>query len=84
MTNFKRGDQIIYIPDHAHGPDHPAVEEGFVTSVNDQVVFCRYWNRIYHHTLRTLTNSEATSPDDLVLTNTRNQNVIDNILKGLS
>ena len=63
---FKRGDQIIYVPDHAHGPGHKDSEEGFVTSVNDEVVFCRYWNKNNDKILRTLANSEATSPRDLI------------------
>jgi len=80
---FKRGDQIIYIPNHADGPNHPDAEPGFVTSVKGDSIFCRYWNKHQPNLLRTTANSEATSPRDLVHINSRHQNVIDNILKGL-
>lgn len=80
---FKRGDQIIYIPSHADGPDHKDSEEGFVTSVRGDSIFCRYWSKHDRNILRTLANSEATSPEDLILADTRHQNVINNILKGI-
>jgi len=62
--------QIAYIPTHAKGDiDHADVEHGFVTSSNDQVVFCRFWSKAYGHTtthLRTTANSEACNRRDLV------------------
>lgn len=66
--NFKRGDQIIYVPLHAHGDKHHAdSESGFVTSVNDMFVFCRFWRKGHEGLeLRTVANSEAVDPDDLL------------------
>lgn len=63
---FKRGDQVIYIPTHAHGDkEHKDCEYGFVTSSNEKFVFVRYWRRDDPYTLRTTANSEATDPNDL-------------------
>lgn len=43
LDEFKRGDQVAYIPDHAYGDiEHPDVEFGFVTSVVFGAVFVRY------------------------------------------
>lgn len=69
MSNFKRGDQVLYIPGHAGGdPNHPDVEAGFVTSVtvSGETVFCRYWRDRQCSGLRTLANSEGTPPGMLV------------------
>jgi len=83
-VQFKRGDQIIYIPHHAKGnPKHPDIETGFVTSVNEQFVFCRYWSKQYPWQLRTVANSEATSPQDLIKSITTFQTIVDDILKGI-
>ena len=76
-VQFKRGDQIIYIPHHAD------IETGFVTSVNEEFVFCRYWSKQYPGQLRTVANSEATSPRDLIKSITTLQTIIDDILKGI-
>jgi hypothetical protein len=81
ISNFEPGDQIIYIPTHANDdPYHPDAELGFVTSKNNKVVFCRYWDG---QRLRTTANSEATNPDDLYLWDSRPQREIDNLLKSL-
>jgi hypothetical protein len=41
---YKRGDQIAYIPAHAQGdPKHPDVQFGFVTSFKNGTAWCRYW-----------------------------------------
>lgn len=61
---FKRGDQIAYIPTHADDVHHPDTELGFVTSVSNKFVFCRFWGK--NMSLRTLANSEAVNPDDLI------------------
>ena len=81
--NFKRGDQIIYIPDHADTPGHPDCEPGFVTSITQETVFCRYWNKYNPVELRTTANSESTSPRNLIKVNTKFQSQIDRTLKGL-
>ena len=71
------GMAVVYVPDHSHlthdgvvAPDFrgDGVEWGFVTSVSEEFVFCRYfmgkgWR--VENTLRTLANSEATSPNNL-------------------
>ena len=82
-VKFKPGDQIIYIPNHADGPDHPDAEQGFVTSFNDHYIFCRYFSKTYPGQLRTLANSEATMPRNLIKQTTRPQGIIDQLLKGI-
>lgn len=54
--DFKVGEQIAYIPSHADGIDHEDVEFGFITKVETDVVFCRFWYP--DGTLRTTANSE--------------------------
>jgi hypothetical protein len=55
--DFKPGDQVVYVPNHAHGDiAHPDVERGVVTSINPYFVFVRYGNE---------TGAKATSPNDL-------------------
>lgn len=81
--NFKPGDQIVYIPDHADDPDHPDSEKGFVTSVTDKCVFCRYWNKYNPGQLRTIANSEATPAQNLIKMNTQPQGYINQLLKGI-
>ena len=85
MRTFKKGDQIIYVPTHADGIDHPDAERGFVTSTppSGTSVFCRYWNKAKPHELRTKANSEATPIDMLVKANSRHQSIIDELLKNL-
>lgn len=63
---MKRGDQIVYIPQHAMelGIEHPDVEYGFVNSISpidNEVIFCRYWLKGKLGELRTVANSEATN-----------------------
>jgi hypothetical protein len=54
---FKPGDRVAYIPNHAHGdPSHPDVERGIVTSTNPYFVFVRYGRE---------TQAKATSPHNL-------------------
>lgn len=68
MAEFKRGDQIIYIPLHAKGdPDHADCEHGFVDKVSPMnTVFCRYFSKINTGMLRTRANSEATAAGSLI------------------
>ena len=64
---FQRGDQIVYVPDHAASSDDPDCELGFVTSVKGDNVFCRFWFRDRPGILRTLSSSEIAQPGNLVL-----------------
>lgn len=80
--NLKRSTQIIYIPSHANGDkNHEDVEEGFVTSVQGNSAFCRYWSKQDRYQLRTKANSEATNKRDLIVEDTRTQDIIDNLLE---
>lgn len=80
---FNCGDQIAYIPLHADGDiTHKDVEFGFVTSVRDDTVFCRYWNR-WLGALRTLANSEATPIDRLVHHESVSQQRVDETLEWI-
>lgn len=72
----KRGMVVYYVPKHAQrtsirGYTMPSfvaegVERGFITSVSEDFVFCRYFEKKRNgFDLRTVANSEATSPEDL-------------------
>ncbi len=63
---MKRGDQIIYVPDHAAFSGVNVLEAGFVTSVRGNVIFCRYWNKFDPNVLRAMANSEGTNIRDLM------------------
>lgn len=77
-----RGTQIVYVPTHANGDtQHPDAEPGFVTSMNGDVAFCRYWSKSNPDQLRTTVNSEATPVDTLVVADTRPQAVVDTLLQ---
>ncbi len=81
--NFKRGEQIAYIPTHAKNDlSHRDVEFGFVTSVRDGTIFCRYWCKDGKE-LRTVANSEATPADMLRRMDSRPQEEIERILKAI-
>ena len=61
-SQFKKGTQIIYVPEHANGNmSHPDCERGFVTSIQKdrEAAFCRYWTKDLSD-LRTRANSERT------------------------
>jgi len=63
--DFKKGDTVIYVPTHADGDrNHPDCEHGFVTSTNETFVLCKFYDK--HGRLRTIANSEACRPEDLV------------------
>ena len=68
---FKRGDQIVYVPEHANGDmSHPDVDFGFVWRRNEydgNLYFCRYWSKFHDGELRTKANSESTHVRDLRL-----------------
>lgn len=80
---FKRGDQVAYIPNYANADiDHPYVEFGFITSI-DFVAFVRYWSKKSPNELRTKANSEATPIANLVHYRIKQQEEIDELLKTL-
>lgn len=79
-AHLKPGTQIIYVPSHADGPDHKDAEEGFVTSVRDEVAFCRYWNKDGNE-LRTVANSKATPFDMIIIKDTQEQSKVDKMLE---
>ena len=63
IEEFKPGDQVRYIPGHAHGDaSHPDCEDGIVSSQNGVNVFVRY----YHKNGGLRLHSQATTPTDLV------------------
>jgi hypothetical protein len=82
MTDeLEPGTQILYIPMHADGDEnHPDVEEGFVTSVRDDIAFCRYWSKHYTDSLRTTTCSEGTPIDRLKVKQTHSKSIVRRLL----
>jgi len=60
---LERGDQVIYVPDHAKGDvTHPDCEKGFVTTDQGEDAFVRYFSKDMDRSdlLRTKANSERT------------------------
>lgn len=84
---MKRGTQIAYIPNHAHGDiNHPDVEFGFVTSQRDEISihFCRFWRRgAEGKSLRTTSCSESVCDVNLVKHEYVSQHIIENTLQEL-
>lgn len=84
---FKRGDQVAYVPDHANGDiSHIDVDFGFVATIyrpKSTFVFVRYWSKHSPNELRTKANSEATLPINLAHYSTKPQEEIDELLKTL-
>ena len=87
IENLERGTQILYVPGHVSepDPDNPQVEQGFVTSRTDEIVWCRFFLRDSRRPnyLRTRSNSEACNPADLVVRDTRQQEIVDNWLERI-
>jgi len=89
IHELKRGTQVVYVPNHADGRlDHPNSEEGFVTNVRNDgvhqvVVFCRFWSKHQPKLLRTRANSELCFPHELVVKDTRPQDVVDALIEKL-
>lgn len=82
--DFKRGDQIVYIPLHANGDaEHPDCEFGFVTSVRPSGCYCRYWHKGSPGNLRTKANSEFTSKEAMRHIVSVPQDLVDTILEQL-
>ena len=81
MAKLEKGTQIIYIPTHAKGDkNHPDCENGFVTSVQGDSAFCRYWSKQDSTKLRTKANSELTSIRDLVVWETTPKHLVNDAL----
>lgn len=89
--DLKVGEQIACVPDHADGDiNHPAVENGFVTSNEDDAAFCRYFYRVeegysgFHSPpLRTRANSELTSKRHLRRHQHTDQHYVNGICEAL-
>lgn len=83
-TMFAEGDQVIYTPTHAEGDiNHPDSERGFVTSHNDEYVFCRFFHKNFNLGLRTTANSEACYPGDLVKHKFMPQSAVWNLIEEI-
>lgn len=58
LEDFSVGDQVTYVPYHAHGKaSHPDCERGVVSSKNDLYVFVRFGCS---------TTGQACKPDQLI------------------
>lgn len=81
---FRRGTQIIYIPTHANeNTRHPDVEFGFITSVDGEYAFCRYWHRGRPGDLRNKSVSERTAITDLKIYQSVPQSVVTGMLRWI-
>ena len=61
LSDFKPGDKVRYVPNHAHGDlSHQDVERGEVSSVSSRYVFVRYYRP------HGMTGPQATDASDLV------------------
>ena len=82
--NFKKGDQIVYIPSHAKDLFHPDAEFGFVTGFSGiGSAFCRYWLNPDRTELRTTANSEGTPIDMIRRCDLKSQELINEMLVKL-
>ncbi len=89
MSELKVGTQIVYVPSHANGNiNHQDCEAGFIMNITDYFsenarYFCRYWSKFERHRLRTISTSELTPVTCLVVKKTRDQKIIDKLVKLL-
>lgn len=58
-------------------------EKGFVTSIRDSIVFCRFWSKAEPHMLRTVSCSESTPKDRLFVVNTCLQDKVDKWIRHI-
>ena len=79
--DFKVGEQIAYIPSHADGLDHPDVEYGFITKVEPDNLWCRFWYPTGE--LRTIRNSELTPKRNVIRHTTKPQTEVTESLINL-
>ena len=90
--DIKPGTQIVYVPSHLRDQIKiPAdywkvegVEFGFVTSVRNDVAFCRYFYSKTSEALRTIANSEATPLFLLDVYYHHRDNLINSLMKMIS
>lgn len=87
MTEYKKGDQIAYVPSHTEGDlSHEDVEFGFVMADKGDHCFCRYFYRPIKDmkpTLRTLANSESTPKHSMRMHYFASPSYIDTIIKDI-
>lgn len=89
---YPPGTQIMYMPNHAN-PFDDNCEYGFIMrniiSDNDEYVFCRFFHKASgyvkgeHARLRTTANSEACRPEDLYIHTSRDQKMVDDMVKDI-
>ena len=66
-SDFKKGDKVIYIPNHANGPNHNDCKRGVVSSINDTYVFVKYDNAMcFMVTGDEPYTAQATYPENLI------------------
>lgn len=83
MSLLIKGDQVIYVPQHANGDiEHEDCEAGFVTSCTETNVFCRFFLSGSDE-LRTKANSELVNSANLVLMSHHPQELIVKLLKAI-
>ncbi len=86
-NNLTTGTQIIYVPTHLlSNPDILNMEIlfGFVTSVREQVAFCRFYDKYGLHSLRTMSCSESVNIDrNLFLFDTRTKNFVNQWIRTI-
>lgn len=85
-ARFLPGTQVAYIPPHANGDiNHPDVEFGFVTSLHPdgEGCFCRYFLKDCPAILRTVSCSELTNYEFLVVVEHHPQQWIDDLLQAI-
>jgi hypothetical protein len=83
---FYVGQQVVYIPDHLKdnlADNLDSIEFGFITSIRDDVCFCRYWIRGKINQLRTIANSESTNKRDLFPCKVHSQDLIDQMIEEI-
>jgi len=81
--DLKIGMQVAMVPSHAKGDlNHPDVQMGFVTALNDNFAFCRYFLHKSDE-LRTHSHSEGTAYECLVIHEHHLQSIINTYLVGL-
>jgi len=66
--DFKRGDKVRYVPNHADGDtQHPDCQNGVVSSTNEKFVFVKYDNAMCTMTTGEESyTAQATKRDNLV------------------
>ena len=81
--DLKIGMQIAMVPKQAKGNlEHPDVQFGFVTALNENFAFCRYFLP-KSDALRTKSHSEGTSYECIVIHEHHLQSIINTYLIGL-